>query len=341
MCGIVGILSDTALGLKEKTALKWLSYFDYVRGRHSTGYIYGDGKENTSLIKRVGSPQELWNDPGAREVFSNDGIAIDNNLRLLVGHNRAATKGAVTTSNAHPFQVKQIIGVHNGTVSHGLQALPDNAKFEVDSEAVFNAIAEGWSLERIDRALYFSFVLVWTDAIHRTLNIARNAQRPLYYCVSKSKKTFCFASEAWMLSSALQVAGLRQDYEDIEFFPANELWTFNFDETNVVSSVIKTKLNFYLPPTNFTGYQGYKGGSDVTRINYYGSSSGGVNWFTPRTQLSKKEFEAIAKDGCQQCNNDIYYSQYRSGALKFLFNVESPICPDCVIKEELGALIDG
>jgi asparagine synthetase B (glutamine-hydrolysing) len=335
MCGIVGIVTTSFLSEKEKTALKWMSYFDYVRGTHSTGYIWGKTNGASGFIKKKGAPEELWRDEIAAEYMDTDGVFKGSDYNFLVGHNRAATRGAITTKNAHPFLVNNIIGVHNGTVNYGLHHLPDSTSFEVDSEAIFNAISKGWTVEEIENALTLSYTFVWHDADNNTLNLVRNANRPLWLCMNKTKTTMLFASESWMIYGALSTIKESTTFETPFALPVHEQWTLDLSKKDFLANPTKTKINIkpfqsnHQSSNNTTNLRRRKKEDDD--INYFGRNNGSnILWFEPRSTLSKRRFKSVSCSGCSYCSGSITYQDYLRGDVKFLFSEESPICMECV-----------
>lgn len=127
MCGIFGILGDEA-PVKIKETLCRLSY----RGYDSAGYCVIDTEFNIS--KCEGHPENLK--------------VIDGNFKVGIGHNRWATHGPPTKTNAHPHlsNNSKICVVHNGIIEnfHDLKnMLKDSGmKFysDTDTEIVPNLI---------------------------------------------------------------------------------------------------------------------------------------------------------------------------------------------------------
>jgi len=145
--------------------------------------------------------------------------------KVLIGHNRWATKGLINSVNAHPFTVGDITGQHNGTLK-GQWRLPDSKDYAVDSENIIHAIdkigvAKTWEL--VDGAA----ALMWWDAKEGTVNFLRNKERPLYFCYSADLKQMYAASEYHMLQTALWRNGIK--YNKIEELPVDTLYSFKID----------------------------------------------------------------------------------------------------------------
>lgn len=141
---------------------------------------------------------------------------------VYIGHNRAATRGAVNHANAHPFHTGKIVGVHNGTL-RGAWRLPDEKYYDVDSECLLNAIDtlgvdEAWKIT--DGAA----ALAWWNLQDKTLNLLRNNERTLFYAYSKDFKTLLWASEWEMMTWC--ASRNKIDLQDPLEIPPNVLHTF-------------------------------------------------------------------------------------------------------------------
>jgi hypothetical protein len=79
--------------------------------------------------------------------------------RQLLGHTRKATIGAITEANAHPFEVGNIVGAHNGIVSnHAELNISYGRGCEVDSAHIFYHLAEDLPLREIEAYGAISFI---------------------------------------------------------------------------------------------------------------------------------------------------------------------------------------
>ena len=141
MCGIFG-----AIGNYNPDKVRTLCLLNKERGSHSTGIFNGK-----FVIKGAVDSSDFV--IGNGDDFKGD---------LLIGHTRFATRGAVNEKNAHPFDIGNIIGVHNGIIYNFDEKLKAVAKdFEVDSEIIFYLLNKGvkkllklrgyWGLAWIDK----------------------------------------------------------------------------------------------------------------------------------------------------------------------------------------------
>lgn len=213
MCGIVGFITNESKKLEGDRSkfLKQSLIIDTLRGDDSTGVfsvghepLFDDG--SAFWLKQVGTGHEFVDSEGYWQHFYDT-----EDYRAVVGHNRAATVGAVNTAGAHPFQVGPITLVHNGTLRsthllpepmHGIFVSggqdKEDVKVSVDSHAIAYNLAHH-DAEDVIATLDGAFTLVWHDARDDSMNIIRNAERPLHMAISKQQDTLYFMSEAGML----------------------------------------------------------------------------------------------------------------------------------------------
>lgn len=189
MCGIVGVAGNISKGTRE--AFRFMLLVDQIRGVHSTGVASVDKYNDVSVIKKAMNSSDFL------DLKSANGVIDGADNTVMIGHNRAATKGAVNNTNAHPFIHGNITGVHNGTLRN--QALLDDHKdFDVDSDNLYYHMSLNGVDDTVSK-LYGAYTLVWYDEVEESLNFTRNAQRPLHYAFSEDGKELFWASEPWMI----------------------------------------------------------------------------------------------------------------------------------------------
>lgn len=197
MCGIVGVLSTEMNGVNHPYGkfFKQALFADTLRGLDSTGVFCLEQKDKDKQ-------PETWKKALAAYDFlqlahTNKLLRDSADFSMMIGHNRAATKGGIHHHTAHPFQIGDITLVHNGTVSNH-RTLFGGMQFDVDSEAITHAINEE-GYEKVIEKLDGAFTLIWHDAKDGSVNIVRNEERPLAFGKVKDKKTVLLSSEAHML----------------------------------------------------------------------------------------------------------------------------------------------
>tara|TARA_R110002020_G_scaffold287099_1_gene502553 strand:+ start:6131 stop:7507 length:1377 start_codon:yes stop_codon:yes gene_type:complete len=216
MCGIVGAIGSMVFA--DEKIFKQLLIVDALRGEHSTGAVSVTKAHGVKAFKKAVGPLDFLTMRGFTTLIAGQ-------QRVLIGHNRYATKGAVNNTNAHPFTVGNVTGVHNGTLA-GQHRLPDSKDFEVDSENIFHSINK-IGIDQTVPLLDGAYVLVWVDELEGTFNILRNNQRPLFYALDKGGKVLYYASEPWMLHGIL--ARNNVEHQQIKEFEADYLHTYSLD----------------------------------------------------------------------------------------------------------------
>jgi len=189
MCGHVGIAGD--LAHKDEATMKRLLMFDYFRGPDSTGFA-GIKKDGTTKISKVPShPVDLF------DMKSFGTACTGFNSTVFLGHNRAATRGVINTSNAHPYQFGDIIGAHNGTLDMSSYRALEQAvgeEYPTDSMAIFAAI-DKLGIEETAPLLQGAWSLVWYDGKDKSLNFLRNKERPMWFGWGEGFDRLYWASE--------------------------------------------------------------------------------------------------------------------------------------------------
>lgn len=224
MCGLVGVLGK--ITPQAFNAFEAMLTADITRGKDSTGVALVTKDNKIHCVKEPILPLNLIrHDDYAEYIESQVSQAV-----LLMGHNRAATKGEVTKRNAHPFRYGSIIGCHNGTLSSNLK--PDDKEFDVDSKSIFHSINKKgieWTWENLEGAA----TLTYWDAKQKRFNLLSNGKRSFFFIESEDKEQVFYASEEWMIYQALEQSGIKW---------ADQMWKlkdhiliqYGFDDGKVV-----------------------------------------------------------------------------------------------------------
>lgn len=191
MCGIVGLIARRPAGFDYGSVdmFEELLLIDQLRGDDSTGVFGVDKKRNVGVLKVASHPKHLFACPEWQKFRQH---SYQNGM-IMIGHNRAATKGEVKTANAHPFHENNIVLVHNGTLRGDHKK--DHADRDVDSHALCAAFNEKGA-EEVIPTINGAFALVWYDLAAGKLCISRNDERPLNILTTDDAYIIC--SEAWM-----------------------------------------------------------------------------------------------------------------------------------------------
>lgn len=199
MCGIVGIAVKAKNGFTKQTEDSFfdLLFADTLRGDDSTGIIYVENNASFGIMKEASSGS--WFAPSAAQDETLSGMYSRG--KAYIGHNRAATKGAVSDENAHPFVVDNTFAmVHNGTLlSH--KELADTT---VDSEALAihlsKVLIKDFDKVKFEEAIgkvNGAFAIAAYNQEANQIYLTRNSQRPL--CLFELDDCWMWASEGLML----------------------------------------------------------------------------------------------------------------------------------------------
>jgi hypothetical protein len=182
MCGLVGLMSSTALGKIEKGYFEDMLIVDQIRGVDSTGLFSVKQDGSVTVSKRAVDASMFV------QCKQYNSAVIPSNLKVLAGHNRWATKGALVDDNAHPFKQGTVTMMHNGTLRSQHRMELGN-KFGTDSEYLaYNlSITAPEDAKNVIKNIDGAFALVWYDTRDKTVNFCRNHERPLWWATQDDK----------------------------------------------------------------------------------------------------------------------------------------------------------
>lgn len=320
MCGLVGAAG--CLLFQDEFIVKRLLFFDYLRGPDSTGLAAVRTNGSVELAKLCTNPIEFFQYEPFKKVLNG------NASRAFIGHNRLRTRGDISSFNAHPFYIGNIVGAHNGTLEYKSvtaleQAINDGTKFTVDSRALFTGFAKLGVKETIGLCYEGkdskegAWALTWYDQEKGTINFLRNQHRELFYCFEEGFKRMWWASEPWMLREAISASPNEVklhtekvgDQENVAYFllPA-DMW-FEYKLEDLVKGAKKK------PKAKVTPLKGKEPEPVVTYAMGYNNDPFGradkERWFTPIGDQKEKTTSGIhggaatnqnstQKTGCSQ-----------------------------------------
>ncbi len=297
MCGHVGVFTKYIVE-GEKKIFNDLLFLDVLRGEDSTGVAIVSGlsavkpEAHYEVFKSIGCPSNLFQEHGSglkKRTLSHRSAS------LMMGHNRFATQGGVSTDTAHPFDFPNLIGAHNGTVSQSsLKDFTGYKDFNVDSQIIFAHLDNTMDIDKVWKDADGAMALVWWDKTTNTLNLARNKERDLHFVYSKTDATLFWASEQWMLYVACSRNNM--DINDVVQVVPNKHYKFVIGKDGKVSHTTSDIAPFIPKPLPKHNYSN----------NVYGRYSGGMyndwdDWETRQQQRNEppaKSTKPTIQKGC-------------------------------------------
>lgn len=260
MCGLVGALAfnKTGINLQDLEVFLDLLRVSTVRGTDGTGMIYIGDKETGLTTGRKELPYSSWLKQGTNANDFMEGPLFQKALpdftkcRFLIGHCRAATRGASSTDNAHPFEEGPILMVHNGTINIDMKK--DDKSFDVDSHALCYELSKKPALE-VMRDIKGPAAVIWYDRRDFKLRVYRNYERPLFACRSTNK--LFIASEAWMLFGVVGRHNLNKD--EVKQFETRKIYEFSHEERD--PTIVEVPFSVYHPPIHQRSHHAARGGT--------------------------------------------------------------------------------
>ena len=179
MCGIVGFSGKKegeVTSVYDVDKIRYLMYYNSIE-RNST---------ESSGFYKPGMVQPLRATTSAKFFLSYEYIKLEMEkaTNVFIGHIRKQSVGKVSLDNTHPYKIKNIIGVHNGTINNYKELLKkyDLAFFEgrSDSYYLYQCLVKNGSPEPL-RHITGSAALLFTDTIHPEQLMVYRKEKELYY----------------------------------------------------------------------------------------------------------------------------------------------------------------
>jgi predicted glutamine amidotransferase len=306
MCGLYGMIAKFQRNSYTDLDIShfWdMSIITSLRGRDSSG-IWGINKDHLDrdprMWKKIGDPFYLIN---AKESDQIEKFIKDDAIAMF-GHGRKATIGKVTLQNAHPFRYKNITLMHNGTIHGGLEE--KDKEIEVDSHALTILVQEKGvqaALSQVEGA----FAIICYDIESKTIQIARNNQRPLHYV--EHNDMIYIMSDKLALQYIMDRAG-RTGTSVVKEFDAMKV--YEIDPAKPTISNETKKISY--PPVKTTYYDSTK---------YHNSWEGGWEGWPPNKEAAVKVTHINSKS---KSFDDTTWKIKRGQRVKFV--VENAILPE-------------
>ena len=261
-------------------------YVDSLRGHHSTGLAWVGKDDVPDHFKKAVDGPDFLQLQTVKNVLD-----VGINKTVLMGHNRYATRGGVSSATAHPFEHGDITLCHNGTLTTQV-GLPEHQSFSVDSENISYAFAVDGVEETIPK-LQGAFALTWIDEAASTFNLVRNSERPLCIATNKSRSVVYYASERLMLEAILTRNGVtKADYLEL---PVGKWMSFKLDKGKVEVPHIRNVKLHVKPVYSYASGHTYQSSGQTTRVS-------NIN---PSSRILKKNNLSVGDDFAPQTHNCI------------------------------------
>lgn len=346
MCGLVGMAGK--LEFKDEKTMKRLLHFDYFRGPDSTGLAALRKTGDVKIAKIASHPFDLFDSKRFQETLSGFSSLA------FIGHNRLATKGAVNSTNAHPYEYGHIVGAHNGTLDQSSWKDLEKAVGEetgVDSQAIFLAISK-LGIEETVKLLRGAWALTWIDTKEGTMNFLRNKERPLWYCYTEAFDKLFWASEYWMMQTAISQSDqsykiYTEEKTNHRFWQFEENWWYRIPLEELASG---SKSRPRVRVKELKGKEPVQGATSAFAYDPFHRSRSTPSTMIPRSRpstasgdvkvieligssktpfgsyISKHRFDQIAKYGCSWCQDDV---QYEQPGISIYPEHDMILCPAC------------
>jgi len=334
MCGIMGWVREDSTPLTDDQVISFRGISQNLlidispRGKDSIGIFVEDSKLQGESIKRCLLAEDFVKSK-AWEKFSLDNITKD--TRLVLGHTRTATEGAITQVNAHPLNTKNfgIVGVHNGIIqNHNSIAYRENLhayfKGGTDSIRVFAALAKALETNEKDTKLIkhmSKYLSMFEGSAALAFRVKGEKQlwlfkdgNPLNIYYDPEIKTLFFSSNMNIHINVLNKWGFNARPFTIE---QEQLYNFDpesFDHKPRFLDKEETALYSHWSRTNF------------------GPSSG---YYKKQEKVIEFPSKVNFKDHCGLCHNDLEKTSYRIHKYKVIDSFN--LCSGCM--DFMGDLI--
>lgn len=267
MCGLVGVMGATPLADNVRKAFYDMLVMDSLRGEDSTGVAVISGawqNPSVELFKSVGGPSDFFYE---HSPYKNNRDMTNKPVHVFLGHNRAATQGAVNVANAHPFEFDNLVGAHNGTVQKwSINKFHNANQYDVDSQIIYSQLSHT-NVDDVWRDADGAMALSWWDKRDQTLNLIRNNQRTLSFVYSEDDKQVFWSSEGVFTFAATSRRGVK--VKDFVQCVPNKLYTFKEEggvmrhiERDLPPFVYKPSSNTYVGPWGRNNYDDWWGEED-------------------------------------------------------------------------------
>ncbi len=320
ICGLFGILGPGIINT-DIDIFRSLGLISLLRGTDASGILQVKAEENKKpTYKTFKGPTNFasmvnWYQTKGKDK---DLILKDISHTAFLGHNRAATVGAVTLENTHPFKAGNLIGFHNGTLIKEKY----RGKEKTDSELLIKEMDRVGIQEALEElTIGNAYAMVIFNKETGRISFTRNIDRTLFFCFHRHREVMYYASESWMLKVIMKRFG--QPILDDEVF---------YFDTHVIYNITPWNLRDYRKKSKeydcFESTQEFKpkfsNRVEFTHRSQPWESQPWENW---RHNNSHNKRGEIPKKRCVGCDKELnLVQQHYSKKLGY----NAFICSSCV-----------
>lgn len=279
ICGICGIYG-LSLGPIEINAFRNLLILNVFRGQDATGAVRVNRKKQSNVLRAVVDSTQFVQTETAKKWMS-----VSHDPILFMGHCRAATIGAITKKNTHPFSFPNTIGMMNGTFRGDFE---NSGKYATDSEGIFANINEFGVQDGLSKSMVWDpqYALSWVDKKEQSLNFIKNDKRPLCLTFINNRQALIWSSTMETLKTVVEFHNFTASgfsaSDKVKYFDLNEnaLFSIKLGSPAVSRSLIHVdvKKKVYFQPSSGSMYD-----------DDYGSESYGNFWKKQQEKDKKHE----------------------------------------------------
>lgn len=313
MCGIFGYSTLTETEpMFVKPLMAFLAHQNMTRGKDSTGLGIinrENGRDVFLNLRKTKDAEDYFALPFVRAKINEN---VSKRTRIVLGHTRQATTGAVTPTNAMPFIYENIVGIHNGIISN-FDVLQKKYGFQChtqcDSEVIFqlmNMSEHQTNRLKLLEELTGSFAIAFFDFRQPDKLFFARGWNPLTVMIDKDKNFVIWSSEPKPLKHAINIFGLEMEDLDMK------------DDSFAVLDSTGKFTQTPLPKKYFKQYQ-YDDGYDHFPGN--SCSRGGFKKYVPKTGSLVDEVNEVWFDFCSGCGIERH--------IKYVAEYNDYLCKEC------------
>jgi predicted glutamine amidotransferase len=227
------------IGMKINKAIQHLWYINSYGQVDGSGIMYMDKDGSYGYLKDA-LPSTIMLQLTSFADIKNDLYEFP----FVAAHTRYSTVGGNTWENTHPFEIGDILGMQNGTISstcsHKDLVLGHKSPYAVDSASVL------WAIDKQGVQKTFQYyegegVFMYLDLRARTFNIVKNKHRTLNRAKLAGYNVYLYSTDAAALQLVCDRANLL--IEPVTPVPDGVLITYSIDGTETLTpTVIKETI---------------------------------------------------------------------------------------------------